>query len=82
MMLASSSTPTCLLLLLVILFDICLLRLQDRQQAMKLHFRGHVILCLLADQSSPQIGLVHFIMPLRSANIDLLELKVSRKTIL
>lgn len=43
---------------------------------MQRRFKNHIILCLLADQNSPQIGLVHFIMPLRSVNIALSELKV------
>lgn len=42
---------------------------------MQHRFRGHIILCLLADENSPQMGLVHFLMPLRSVNIDLTDLK-------
>ena len=48
---------------------------QDHQSIRDRNFRNHVVLCLLSNEDSPLTGLVNFVMPLRTSNVNYKDLK-------
>ena len=40
-----------------------------------MNFRGHIVVCVLADNDSPRLCLVNLVMPLRASNLQSDELR-------
>ena len=49
--------------------------MQTREKAIKMNFRGHIVVCVLADNDSPRLCLVNLVMPLRASNLQSDELR-------
>ena len=48
----------------------------SKEQCRKHNFKGHIVVCVLANKHSPPVGLTNFLMPLRLVSIPRHELKV------